>query len=236
VIPLRDTIPARSYPAVTVLLIAVNVVAFLHEVALGPALEAFIYTYGFIPARFHELTVLAPQAVVDRFGPIVTSMFLHGSWFHLVSNMWVLWIFGDNVEDRLGHLRYLPFYLVCGLAAAYAHYWMQPLSQVPTVGASGAIAGVMGAYFVLFPQARVITLVPILFYPLILFVPAVTFLGVWFVAQLLNGAFVLAGAGMLAGGVAWWAHAGGFVAGALLGPILVRGDYVEWRRDEYWPW
>ncbi|HYR96333.1 MAG TPA: rhomboid family intramembrane serine protease [Candidatus Binatus sp.] len=235
-IPLRDTIPARSYPFVTVALIVANVAVFLHELSLGPYLEQFIYAFGFVPARYHYLKVVAPGSVLARLAPIVTSMFLHGGWLHLIGNMWILWIFGDNVEDRLGKARYLGFYLACGVAAAYTHYWMQPLSDMPTVGASGAIAGVMGGYFVLFPQARVLTLVPILFYPVILFVPAVTFLGLWFFLQLFNGTFAVATADMLAGGVAWWAHVGGFVAGVVLVRILVRRDYVERRRDEYAPW
>jgi membrane associated rhomboid family serine protease len=163
-------------------------------------------------------------------------MFLHGGWLHLIGNMWTLWIFGDNVEDRLGPGRYFAVYLVCGLVAAYTHYLMRPLSDMPTVGASGAISGIMGGYFVLFPHARVLTLVPILFYPLILFVPAVTFLAVWFVLQFVNGMFAIATADMLSGGVAWWAHVGGFVAGLVLIAPLARRDYVERRRDEYWPW
>jgi len=236
VIPLQDTIPARRYPVVTVALIAANVVIFLQEVALGPSLERFIYTFGFVPARYLYLTEVAPQALLPRFGPMLTAMFLHGGWLHLIGNMWTLWIFGDNVEDRLGRGRFLAFYLGCGLAAAYAQYWMDPASEVPTVGASGAIAGVMGGYFVLFPHARVLTLVPILFYPAIVFMPAVVFLGLWFLLQLFNGAFAVAGAGMLAGGVAWWAHVGGFLTGVLLVRILARRDYVELRRDEYSPW
>jgi membrane associated rhomboid family serine protease len=145
---------------------------------------------------------------------MVSSMFLHGGWLHLISNMWVLWIFGDNVEDRLGKGQYLLYYLVCGLVAAYGHYLTGPRSGVPVVGASGAIAGVMGGYCVLFPQARIVTLLPIFIFLQIVTIPAVLFLAFWFFAQLLNG--MAASAAHFGGGVAWWAHVGGFVAGALM--------------------
>ena len=205
---------------VTHVLIALNVAVFLYELTLGPELEGFVRTWGFIPARYFWLTPLDPEEWVA----------------HLIGNMVYLWIFGDNVEDRLGHGRYLVFYVVCGVSASLAQAYLHPDSLVPTVGASGAISGVLGAYLVLFPYARVLTLVPLLlFFPLIE-VPAVIYLGLWFLMQLMNGTVALALMGE-PGGVAWWAHVGGFVAGAALAPLL-RGrprDPRRWR-DQYASW
>ena len=205
-IPLRDTIPSARLPVVTWALIAANVVVFLHEASLGRHLEAFVFTYGLVPRHFGATT-------------LVTSMFLHGGVLHLGGNMLFLHIFGDNVEDRLGHLRYLVFYLLCGAAAGLAQVVSAPTSAVPMVGASGAIAGVSGAYFLFFPRARVVTLVPILIFVQIVEVPAVLFLLVWFLWQLLSGVATFGQEGGL-GGVAFWAHVGGFVAGMALGPLL----------------
>jgi len=210
-IPLRDTVPSRSFPLMTLALIMVNTVVFFYELRLGPALERFLLIYGFVPVRFSEAESWNLSA---RFVPMFSSMFLHGSWLHLIGNMWTLWIFGDNVEDRLGKSRYLLYYLVCGLAAVYLHYLTGPHSGMPVVGASGAIAGVMGGYFVLFPRAQVVTLLPIFFFIQIVTVPAFVFLALWFFAQLFNG--MVASAASFGGGVAWWAHVGGFVAGALM--------------------
>jgi membrane associated rhomboid family serine protease len=196
--------------------VVINVLCFFYEVSRGPALERFLLTYGFVPVRYLYFSEAEPWNLPGRFGPMLASMFLHGGWLHLISNMWVLWIFGDNVEDRLGTRRYLLFYLICGMAAAYAQYWFAPLSGIPMIGASGAIAGVMGAYFVLFPRARVVTLLPIFFFVHIVTVPAVFFLGFWFLLQFFNGAFSLAAAHFMHGGVAWWAHVGGFLTGAIL--------------------
>lgn len=213
-IPLRDTIPSRSFPLMTLALIVVNVLVFLYELRLGPALERFLLVYGFVPAVYFHLSQVEPWNLPVRFVPMFSSMFLHGGWLHLIGNMWTLWIFGDNVEDRLGRGRYLLGYLVCGLAAAYVHYLTGPRSGIPVVGASGAIAGVMGSYFVLFPRARIVTLLPIFLFIQIVTVPAVVFLALWFLAQLLNG--MVASAATFGGGVAWWAHVGGFVAGAAM--------------------
>ena len=215
-IPLRGTIPSSSYPLATQALIVANVLIFLYELNLGPVLERFLLAYGFVPARYLYLSTTDPWNLPARFGPMLTSMFLHGGWLHLISNMWVLWIFGDNVEDRLGRRRYLLFYLICGMAAAYSQHWFAPLSGIPMIGASGAIAGVMGAYLILFRYARVVTLLPIFFFVQIVTVPAVLFLGFWFLLQFFNGAFSLTAANFMHGGVAWWAHVGGFIAGAIL--------------------
>lgn len=211
-IPLRDNIPSSSYPVVTVALIGINVLVFLHELQLGPELEPFLLTHGFVPARYLYLVATEPWNLPARFLPMLTSLFLHGGWLHLIGNMWTLWIFGDNVEDRLGKGRFLLYYLVCGLAAAYVHYLTGSQSDVPVVGASGAIAGIMGGYVVLFPHARILTLLPIFIFIQIVNVPAVFFLVFWFFAQLLNG--MVATAASFGGGVAWWAHVGGFLAGA----------------------
>ncbi|MBI5687921.1 MAG: rhomboid family intramembrane serine protease [Verrucomicrobia bacterium] len=218
-IPLRDNIPSRCFPGVTVALIVINVAVFLHELALGPRLEAFTLRYGIVPAFYTDADLRGWAWNEAGWGallqPIFASMFLHGGFMHIIGNLWVLWIFGDNVEDRLGHARYLLFYLMGGVAAGLLHIATNWGSQVPTIGASGAIAGVMGAYFVLYPRAKVLTLVPLGFILDIVALPAVIFLGFWFLLQLLSGTFGLfAGSG--AGGIAFWAHIGGFVFGMLL--------------------
>jgi len=210
VIPIRDTIPSRTAPVVTVALIAVNVIVFLHEAALGPYLERFVLAYGLVPRRL----VYWPGDPLDpvRFLPLVTSMFWHGGWLHLIGNMLYLWIFGDNVEDKLGHFRFVIFYILCGLGAALCQVALSPESTIPTVGASGAIAGVLGAYLVSFPRARVVTFIPIFIFPWIVQIPAVLYLLFWFGMQLLSGVASL-NVPEGTGGVAWWAHVGGFLAG-----------------------
>jgi rhomboid family protein len=201
-IPLRDVIPSRTFPFFTIGFIVFNSVAFLFEISLPErSLETFLNSYGVVPARFSWPTVM-------------TSMFLHGGWLHFLGNMLYLWIFGDNVEDRLGHGRFVFFYLLCGAAAALAHVFVNPDSPVPTIGASGAIAGVMGAYFVLYPQSRVLALVPLFIFWEIIEVPAIIFLGIWFLMQFFSGmGSIAAGAGVQTGGVAFWAHIAGFLAG-----------------------
>ncbi len=195
-IPLRDSNPSRNYPVVNNLIIGTCIAVYLMEISAPGGMAGFIQAYGLVPARLHPFAFFS-------------FMFLHGGFLHLLSNMWFLFIFGDNIEDQLGPVRYLVFYLLCGLASGLAHLLLNTGSPVPTVGASGAIAGVMGAYLLLFPHARVLTLVPLIFIPFFFEVPAVFFLGLWFVMQLLNAAQTSAGAA----GVAWWAHVGGFVAG-----------------------
>jgi rhomboid family protein len=236
-IPLRDSVPAQRWPVVTWVLIGINVWVFLYELLLGPELEAFVQTWGFVPARYFLLAELDSSNWVARYLPVLTSMFLHGGPAHLVGNMVYLWIFGDNVEDRLGHFRYLAFYLLAGIGAALAHAYLHPGSVVPTVGASGAISGVLGGYLVLFPHARVLTLIPLVFiFFHVVELPAVLYLGVWFLMQLVSGALGMALADE-AGGVAWWAHVGGFLVGVVLVALLGR-----WRsrpqtwRAEYAPW
>jgi membrane associated rhomboid family serine protease len=216
-IPLRDVIPSRTVPVVTIALIAVNVLVFFYEFLLGDSIDVFLATWALIPAQFHLVTM-------------VTSMFLHGGFLHVAGNMLYLWIFGDNVEDRMGHGRFLLFYLLCGAAAAIAQTLMQPDSLIPMVGASGAIAGVMGAYFVLYPHSRIVTLVPIFFFIQLVEIPALFFLGIWFLMQFLSGVGSLTSA-TSGGGVAFWAHVAGFAAG-LIGVFVFRKP--ERQRVEWW--
>jgi len=212
-IPLRDVIPSRTFPFINISLIVLNAVAFLYELSIaGVNFEPFLRVFAMVPGDFVWPTV-------------ITSMFLHAGWLHFLGNMLYLWIFGDNVEDRLGHFRYLVFYFTCGIAAAIAHVYMNPNSMVPTLGASGAIAGVMGAYFVLYPQSRVLTLIPLfLFYMRVVEVPAVVFLGIWFLIQFLTGAATV---GVESGGVAVWAHVTGFLTGVAW-VIVFRKRHTEW--------
>jgi membrane associated rhomboid family serine protease len=210
-IPLRDTIPAGARPVVTQALIVANVLVYLIQLAQGPNLERFIFYYGLVPARYTAPQIAEYFTAGQQAVALVSFMFLHGGFLHLLGNMWSLYIFGDNVENHFGPLRYAAFYLLSGLASGLAHMALNPGSTVPTIGASGAIAGVMGAYFLLFPRARVLTLIPILFIPWFIEIPATFFLGIWFVLQFLSAA-----GGGTAGGVAWWAHIGGFLFGMLL--------------------
>lgn len=222
-IPLYDTLRSRRFPLVNLLIIGLNVLVFLYELSLSPAgLDRLTRTWGLVPA----LLMSRPSQVWIT---IFTSMFLHGGWFHILSNMWVLFIFGDNVEDRMGGARYLVFYLLSGVAAALMQTFVQPGSQVPTIGASGAIAGVLGAYLILYPRAKVASLVPILFIFTIIEIPAFIFLLFWFVSQLFSGWLTLQGAA--GSGVAWWAHVGGFIFGmaaaGLFSPRLSRPSYYS---------
>jgi membrane associated rhomboid family serine protease len=211
--PMRDDIPSRTVPLVSYGLLALNVLLFCFELSLGQGIARFVTEWGIVPARF---TLADSREVATLF----SSMFLHGGWGHLFSNMLYLWIFGDNVEDRMGHVPFLFFYLVAGGAAAAAHIATNPGSPIPTLGASGAVAGVLGAYLVLFPHARVQTILPT--FPLMIaMVPAILFLGIWFVMQIFSGALQLSVAGRGTGGVAFLAHVGGFVAGAVFG-LLAR--------------
>jgi membrane associated rhomboid family serine protease len=213
-IPLYDTARRRRMPLVTWLLIAANIAIFVFEVGFSPAaLERFIRTWGLVPAQLFA----QPQT---EWVTIVSSMFLHGGWLHILSNMWVLFIFGDNVEERMGGLSYLLFYLLSGVAAALLQSFLLPSSSEPMIGASGAIAGVLGAYLILFPHARVASLVPILFIFTVIQVPATLFLLFWFVSQLFSG--WLAIGGTAGSGVAWWAHVGGFLFGILAVSLFAR--------------
>ncbi len=221
-IPIRDTISRQHFPFAVWALIAVNVYAFIRELALPvDSTEQFIYLFGLVPARFTHPDWAASVGFPHTYLPFLTTMFLHGGWLHIIGNMWVLWIFGDNVEDRMGPVRFLMFYLLCGLAAGVVHVLTNPGSRVPAVGASGAIAGVMAAYLVLFPRARIIAMFPILFYPVFFQVPAFIYLGFWILTQFFSGTLAIATHREVSG-IAWWAHVGGFGAGILTFALFLR--------------
>ncbi len=210
-IPIRDSAPSRNYPVVTLGLIGLNIVVYILEMSQGPELGRFLHLYGLVPARYTVDRLAEYYTLPQQLFSFFTFMFLHGGFWHLLGNMWSLYIFGDNVEDHLGHARYLLFYLLCGLASGLSHMLLNLDSAVATIGASGAIAGVMGAYFLLHPNAKILTLIPIFFIPWFIEIPAYFFLGFWFVLQFINAA----GSQAASGGVAWWAHIGGFVCGML---------------------
>jgi membrane associated rhomboid family serine protease len=222
-IPLRDTQRSSSTPIVTILLIAINVVIFFYEISIDNPYERnqFIATYALIPDRFH-------------WSALITCMFLHGGWMHLIGNMWFLWIFGDNVEDILGHGKYLVFYLACGIAAGLVHVMFNSDSRLPTVGASGAIAGVMGAYLIKFPSARILTLIPLFIFFTTVEIPAYVMLLYWFVLQIFQGVGEIGYSHASQGGVAWFAHVGGFVAGMILVFLLQPRERFYHRRDLRW--
>jgi len=237
-IPLRDDNPTRRVPLVTVSLIFVNVVVFLYQVSLGPRQgQAFVYEYGAIPAVIFGYRALPDfLAAVPPTVSLFTSMFLHGGWLHLIGNMWYLWIFGDNIEEAMGKFRYIAFYLLCGILASLSHALANPSSTIPSIGASGAISGVLGAYLLVYPRAHVLVLIPLWFFVRMMYIPAGLVLGFWFLLQLLSGSM----SGGEGGGIAFWAHIGGFVAGMLLvglfkkrevrffNPPRYHSGYVEW--------
>ena len=217
-IPLRDVIPSRTTPYITVTIIVLNAAAWLVEINLPPdVLPLFLRDYGVVPADVRITTLF-------------TSMFLHGGWLHVIGNMWYLWIFGDNVEDRVGHGRFIVFYLLCGIAAALGQIVIDPESTLPTIGASGAIAGVMGAYFVLYPRSRVLTLIPLVIFWEVIEVPAPLLLGFWFLMQLFSAGAIAVTSSTGGGGVAFMAHVAGFLCGA--GAIFVFRQPE--RPEQYW--
>ena len=233
-IPLQDILPRKKPPVMTWLIILINVLVFFHELHLTPyQREIFFQTWGFIPARFfsNTATLLINEPFYQKYLTLITHLFIHGSWFHIIGNMWTLWIFGDNVEDRLGPFRFLVFYLVCGILASLFHGYVYPNSIIPVVGASGAISAVMGAYFVMYPFARIVVLFPLLFIPLIFEVPAFLFLIYWFFIQFYSGLFSLVVPGGV-GGIAWFAHVGGFVSGMVLHKFFCRRS-CRFFPDEY---
>lgn len=220
--PLRDTQPSYSKPIVTVALIVINILVFLFEFSLDDySKNAFIGTFGLVPDRFH-------------FANVLTSMFLHGGWMHVLGNMWFLWIFGDNIEDILGHGKYLLFYLLCGVGAAMTQVFFSPDSRVPMVGASGAIAGVMGAYMVKFPYSRISTLIFLAFFITTVEVPAWVMLIYWFFIQLISGVGSVGYSQVSQGGTAFLAHVGGFVAGIGLIYLMRPKERYSRRKDLYW--
>jgi membrane associated rhomboid family serine protease len=216
-IPLRDINRANRFPLVVVVLIVANTLAWFYELSLGPQLRRFFFLFGVVPSFYYDPDYWETTGLIVGVLPLFTSMFLHGGWLHILGNMLYLWVFGDNVEDRLGHFRFLIFYFVCGLAAAMLHILTNANSKLPTVGASGAIAGVLGAYLVLFPRARILTLVPIIFFFQLMELPAIIFIGIWFIIQFFSGALTLTASSVGdVGGTAWWSHIGGFCAGVVM--------------------
>jgi rhomboid family protein len=208
-IPIRDTIPSKNYPIANTTIIGINVIIYLIEMAQGPNLDRFVYMYGLVPARYSIPQIASYFTFGQQALSLVSFMFLHGGFWHILGNMWFLYIFGDNVEDRLGPFRYLVFYLLCGLVSGLSQLFFNFHSNVPTIGASGAIAGVMGAYLILHPHSKILTLIPIIFIPWFIEIPAFFFLGFWFFFQFINAA----GSHGHISGIAWWAHIGGFVFG-----------------------
>lgn len=240
-LPLRDTVRSYQFPIVNWTLIGLNVVVFLFELSMPPAsLERFIQSFGVVAQR---IPFNNPEQLITHPLPLLTlftHMFLHAGWIHILSNLWILFIFGDNIEDRMGSFRYLVFYLLSGLVASITQIAVASNSTLPAIGASGAIAGVLGAYLLMFPTARVITLIPIFFIPWFVEIPAIFYLGFWFISQLFSGLTSLAlPGGIEAGGVAWWAHIGGFVSGMLVHRLFIPRHGMARARsypDEYWPW
>jgi membrane associated rhomboid family serine protease len=214
--PLKDNIQAKTFPIINIGLIVINIAFFMYQISSGPEVDQLILALGFIPARF-----FAQQAEgwysLSGYLPVFSSMFLHANLIHLISNMWMLWIFGDNVEDCMGHGRYLLFFLLCGVASVAAQSIANPQSVIPMIGASGAISGVLGAYFLTYPHARILTLLPIFILIYLVELPAYFFLGFWFIMQFVQGSlYSLNSEQVGGGGVAWWAHVGGFAAGVVL--------------------
>jgi membrane associated rhomboid family serine protease len=216
-IPIRDTIPSKNYPIVNTTIIGINVILYLIEMAQGPNLDRFVYIYGLVPARYSVPQIASYFTFGQQALSLVSFMFLHGGFWHILGNMWFLFIFGDNVEDRLGPFRYLVFYLLCGLVSGLSQLFFNFHSNVPTIGASGAIAGVMGAYLILYPHSKILTLIPIIFIPWFIEIPAFFFLGFWFFLQFINAA----GSHGHISGIAWWAHIGGFVFGMVCSKIFL---------------
>jgi len=218
-IPLRDNIRPNIIPFVTVALIAANIGAFVSELLLSPAeLHSWVDQLGMVPARLSQ-TLNSGSLDLEVYGSLISSLFLHGGWFHLIGNIWFLWLFGYSVEYCLGHARFTMFYFGCGIIANLTQLAFDPTSTVPVIGASGAVSGILGAYAICFPKAKIQTLVPIFFIFTIIEIPAMLFLGLWFFYQVQSGAASL---GMAGAGIAWWAHVGGFLSGVLLNQFLIK--------------
>jgi membrane associated rhomboid family serine protease len=226
-IPIRDINPSKTYPIVNYSLIAINILVFMTQLLESDPAK-FNFYYGLVPARYTTLDISSHFSFGQQIFSFLSFMFLHGGFVHIIGNMWSLYVFGDNIEDRLGHFRYLAFYILCGIASGMSHLLFNFHSKVPVIGASGAISGVMGAYFVLFPRAKILTLIPIIFIPWLIELPAFIFLGFWFVFQFLNAA------GSGGAGIAWWAHIGGFISGIIflkLFEIIPSSGFTEKARE-----
>lgn len=230
-LPIKDTVRSRTFPIVNWLIIVLNALVFFFMLRMpNTQLDRFILTWGLIPSHIH---LTSPLTLI----PFLTHMFIHGGWLHIIGNLWVLFIFGDNVEDRLGSGRYLIFYLLGGIVAGTLQVVMSPGSDAPAIGASGAIAAVLGAYFLFYPRAKVLTLIPIFIIPWFVNLPAVIFLGFWFLTQLFSGVASLGSAAAASGGIAWWAHIGGFLFGLILAkPFTIGQRRSTWYPDQYYPY
>jgi membrane associated rhomboid family serine protease len=210
-IPIRDAIRSKHFPAVNFLIIGLNIIVFLWELIQGPHLEEAFFFFGLVPIRYSDPELSTHFTAFQQSLPFLTSMFLHGGFLHILGNMWFLYIFGDNIEDRVGHIRYFIFYILCGVAAGLVHLLTNWNSKIPTIGASGAISGVMGAYLLLYPRARILTLIPIFFFLQFVELPAFIFLGFWLFLQLFSASLTPSNVG----GIAFWAHIGGFISGLI---------------------
>ena len=211
-IPIRDAIRSKHFPVVNILIIGLNIIVFLWELIQGPYLKESLFLFGIVPIRYSDPGLSTHFTPFQQFLPFLTSMFLHGGFLHILANMWFLYIFGDNIEDRLGHIRYLIFYIFCGVASGLVHLFTNWDSKIPTIGASGAISGIMGAYLLLYPHSRILTLIPIFFFFQFVELPAFIFLGYWLLLQLFSASLTPSNVG----GIAFWAHIGGFISGLIL--------------------
>jgi membrane associated rhomboid family serine protease len=232
-IPLKDTILRQGFSVVTWVIILLNGIIFLYEISIPKdMLQQLFYLFGLVPARYSYPSWAVVQGLpFDHYLSFVTAMFLHAGWLHIIGNMWFLYVFGGTVEDRLGHVRFLFFYLLAGLGASLIYFLIDIHSRIPEFGASGAIAGVMGAYIVLFPRARIFTMILIFFFPFFVELSAFFYIGYWFLIQLFAGTISFA-AQATQGGVAWWAHVGGFVAGIVLILLFRRHAHRKSYPDE----
>ncbi len=228
-IPLKDSRRSETVPVVNIILITINSLVWLYEVSRGTQFEAFILQHGLIPIHLVHFYRFPGGFWENALAPLFSSIFMHASWLHIIGNMWFLWIFGDNVEDRLGHFRYLVFYLLCGVGASMIHVFSSPLSRIPMIGASGAISGILGAYLISYPYARITTLLIIVVFIRVVELPAFLFLILWFVFQFMSGAAEIA-AHQETGGVAYWAHIGGFVVGIMLLWIMPKKPVPRYQR------
>jgi membrane associated rhomboid family serine protease len=222
-IPIRDRNPSGSFPFVTIGIILLNSIVFLFELSLGDKLDAALFHLGIVPVKVMYAAEIPGSTFLNTYFPFLSYMFLHGGFIHLIGNMWYLWIFGDNIEDTLGRLKFIAFYLICGIGSAVVHVYINRQSGVPCVGASGAVAGVLGAYMVTFPRARVLVVIPLFILWEFIELPAIIVLGFWFLIQFFSGTASISSAH--GGGVAWWAHIGGFVLGIIFIKIFPKSRY-----------
>jgi membrane associated rhomboid family serine protease len=223
-IPIRDRNPSGTFPYITIGVICLNVAVFLFQLSLGQRIDAFLFQFGVIPIRVIHYADIPDVNIMDAYFPFFSYMFLHGGFIHLIGNMWYLWIFGDNIEDMLGRLKFIIFYLVCGIGAAAIHVYFNSWSGIPCIGASGAVAGVLGAYMVSFPKAKVLVVLPLFIIWQIVELPAIVVLGFWFLIQFFSGTAAITT--VEGGGVAWWAHIGGFIIGVVLIKIFPKARPV----------